>query len=92
MVQREFKQSTLHFAEGQQNATHWNQAPQRQADQRRTVREMSPMLTVNTPWCILLPPNGNFEIRSAFIHHIPKYHGMGNENSTKHVKDFFGNL
>lgn len=56
--------------------------------QRRTVREIYAFLNVDQLWCIVLPANGNFELRSALVHHILKLHGMSIEKLVKYIKEF----
>ena len=63
----------------QRNAVH---------NRRLTVKEMSAPFTVNHPWCINQPRNGNFELRSALVHQLPKYYGMSTENPCKFLKEF----
>ena len=40
--------------------------------------------------CIVLPnePNEPIEIKTHLVPFLPQFHGMGNENSYTHIKDF----
>ncbi|CAM8886623.1 unnamed protein product [Rhodiola kirilowii] len=44
-----------------------------------------------TPWCIRLDEDAeDIEIKSAVIHHLPKFGGMPDENPLRHLKEFHG--
>ncbi|MDD0193451.1 hypothetical protein PSY30_23370, partial [Shigella flexneri] len=32
--------------------------------------------------------NDDFELKSGFLHHLPKFHGMSSEDTNKHLKEF----
>lgn len=45
------------------------------------------------PSCVIYPApavgkTADFELKSGFLHHIPKFHGLSNEDPNKHLKEF----
>ena len=45
------------------------------------------------PLCITYPEpaegkEADFELKSGFLHHLPKFHGLNSEDSNKHLKEF----
>ena len=45
------------------------------------------------PLCITYPEpaegkDADFELKSGFLHHLPKFHGLNNEDPNKHLKEF----
>ncbi|CAN6557500.1 unnamed protein product [Malus baccata var. baccata] len=60
----------------------------------RTLKELSASGLDNAaPLCIQYPTaaqgkTDEFELKSSFLHHIPKYHGLSMEDPNKHLKEF----
>uniref|UniRef100_UPI0005C9165C uncharacterized protein LOC105353166 n=1 Tax=Fragaria vesca subsp. vesca TaxID=101020 RepID=UPI0005C9165C len=64
---------------------------------QQTIRQLSnsvvPRAGGNAPSCITYPEpaankEGEFELKSGFLHQIPKFHGLSNEDPNKHLKSF----
>ncbi|KAM1406977.1 hypothetical protein ACFXTH_001593 [Malus domestica] len=64
------------------------------AADNRTIKEFSASRLDNAaPLCIQYPmatlgKTDEFELKSSFLHHIPKFHEMSMEDSNKHLKEF----
>ncbi|KAM1610513.1 hypothetical protein ACFXTN_020907 [Malus domestica] len=60
----------------------------------RTIKELSTSGLDNVvPLCIQYPrvvqgKTDEFELKSSFLHHIPKYHELSMEDPNKHLKEF----
>ena len=65
-----------------------------QAPMAETIRQLSnPTGGGVAPLCIAYPEpgeglNDDFELKSGFLHHLPKFHGMSSEDTNKHLKEF----
>ncbi|XP_062025882.1 uncharacterized protein LOC133742218 [Rosa rugosa] len=65
-----------------------------QAPMAETIRQLSnPTGGGAAPLCIAYPEpgeglNDDFELKSGFLHHLPKFHGMSSEDTNKHLKEF----
>ncbi|XP_024178260.1 uncharacterized protein LOC112184226 [Rosa chinensis] len=61
---------------------------------RRTIRELSTSLIAGgIPSCIRYPQpaegkTGNFELRTGFLHKLPTFHGLPNEDPNLHLQEF----
>lgn len=90
-IRDEVQHAFERFVAAQAAGNHYHQ-PHAHVDprvpRRQTVREMSAPLNIDQPWCIVLPPNEIFELRSGLVHHLPKFHGLSNENPVNHLKEF----
>ena len=59
-----------------------------------TIRQLANQTEAGaTPLAIAYPEpaqgfTGNFELKSGFLHHLPKFHGLNNEDPNKHLKQF----
>ncbi|CAM8882334.1 unnamed protein product [Rhodiola kirilowii] len=55
------------------------------------MKELSAPNFQNQPWCIDEGPKlAEIEIKSAVVHHLPKFSGRQGESATKHLQSFHG--
>ncbi|XP_061993653.1 uncharacterized protein LOC133711564 [Rosa rugosa] len=60
----------------------------------QTIRQLSSSNEGGAaPTCIIYPEPADgkvaeFELKSGFLHHLPKFHGLMNEDANKHLKEF----
>ncbi|CAM8978194.1 unnamed protein product [Rhodiola kirilowii] len=56
-----------------------------------TMKELSAPDFQNQPWCIDEGPElAEIEIKTAVVHHLPKFSGRQGESATKHLQSFHG--
>ncbi|CAM8982139.1 unnamed protein product [Rhodiola kirilowii] len=56
-----------------------------------TMRELSAPNFQNIPWCINEGPDmQKIEIKTAVVHHLPKFSGQQGKSATRHLQDFHG--
>ncbi|CAM8905305.1 unnamed protein product [Rhodiola kirilowii] len=56
-----------------------------------TMKELAAPDFKNQPWCINEWPNlAEIEIKTAVVHHLPKFSGRQGESATKHLQSFHG--
>ncbi|CAM8934545.1 unnamed protein product [Rhodiola kirilowii] len=56
-----------------------------------TMKELSAPNYQNIPWCINERPyTRDIEIKTAVVHHLPKFLVRQEESATRHLKDFHG--
>ena len=59
-----------------------------------TIRQLSNATEGGAaPLCITYPEpavgkEADFELKSGFLHHLPKFHGLNSEDPNKHLKEF----
>lgn len=68
--------------------------PQQPVEARKTIRELSTSLIAGgIPSCIRYPQpapgkTGTFELRTGFLHKLPTFHGLPNEDPNLHLQEF----
>ena len=65
--------------------------PRQDARVEPTLKEMSMPVIRNQPWCIdQNPEEDNFEVKTAVVHHLPKFGGLPGEVASRHLQEFNG--
>jgi hypothetical protein len=65
-----------------------------QSPMAETIRQLSNGTEGEVaPLCITYPEpaegkEADFELKSGFLHHLPKFHGLNSEDPNKHLKEF----
>jgi hypothetical protein len=55
---------------------------------QQTLKELAAPNMENQPLCINIDNNVNFELKSGFIHLLPTFNGLAEEDPHTHLKEF----